>query len=613
VPHDLPHELSSFLGHTAQITDVAKTLRTARLVTLTGIGGVGKSRVALQVAQAAAPEYAHTAWVQLGSVTDARDIAAAVLQALAKHAGVANEPPASIEPGSGLLLVLDNCEQVITGCAERVHALLERFACVRVLATSREPLGVPGEVIIRIAPLPLPGADGSPEDVVQNDAVRLFVERARARKPGFELTPESSEVVAGICRSLDGIPLAIELAAARITTMTVAEISSRLDDPMELLWSGGRTDAPRHRAFRASLDWSHALLEDAERRVMRGISVFVDSFTSDAAASVCAIGAVRVAQIPALLDRLVAKSLVQAWQQDGAMRFGLFSAVRSYGLSLLAQAGEEDALRDRHLQWCLSLADRGASGNFDTELLSRLRCEEGNLRDALHWAIQSGRASDAMRLALVLGRVWSVGTSTPDGLRPPPSASILVHVALTAQTDLDGARGVPDDMHARVIGTGAESQLSSADRRQPRPLLTESSPAGVADITLMRARSAEEERYQEDGGVVNVRPVDSVHPDNGTDGRNVLAHTPRPHDALPLAAIPPGKSPPLSALSQRELDVVKLVAGGRSNREIAEALVISRKTAEAHVSHILTKLGLWRRVQIATWSLQQGMGLADAE
>jgi predicted ATPase len=256
---------------------------------------------------------------------------------------------------------------VVASCAEVVHALLERFAGVRVLATSREALGVPGEAVLPIAPLPLPEADEPPDDVVQNDAVRLFVERARARVPSFELTSESSDIVAGICRSVDGIPLAIELAAARITTMTVADIAGRLDNPMELLTTGGRANAPRHQTLRASLNWSYTLLQDSEQRVLRSVSIFPGGFTADAATRVCATEGVPAARVPALLDRLVAQSVVQAWQQDGTIRFGLFHAVRSYGLSLLSQAGEEHAVRDRHLEWCLRLADRVTAEPQDAE------------------------------------------------------------------------------------------------------------------------------------------------------------------------------------------------------------------------------------------------------
>ena len=205
--------------------------------------------------------------------------------------------------------------------------------------------------------------------------------------------------------------------------MTVADIASRLDEPMELLTSGGRTAVLRHQSLRACLDWSYALLGDSERRLLRRLSIFAGGFTSEAAVSVCATEDVPAARIPALLERLVAQSLVQAWQQDGKIRFGLFSAVRSHAFSLLAEAGEESSVRDPHLQWCLSLTDRGVSEPLGSDQMSRLRCEEGNLRAALQWTLKTSRSDEGMRLAILLGRVWVLTGCSPDGTLTGAAAS----------------------------------------------------------------------------------------------------------------------------------------------------------------------------------------------
>jgi predicted ATPase/DNA-binding CsgD family transcriptional regulator len=683
--------MSSFLGRGAQMADIAKTLRSARLVTLTGVAGVGKSRVALRVVNAVSSEYGYIAWAQLDTVAGARDVPAAVLGALGTHARSGTEVTGSIEPGSGLLLVLDNCEHVLGNCAELVQALLERFAGVRVLATSREPLGLRGEVVVSVGPLPLPRGDEPMDDIVHNDAVRLFVERARARVSSFDLTPESTEIVAGICRSLDGIPLAIELAAARMATMTVADVASRLNDPLALLTSNGRTDAARHQTFRASLDWSYTLLGDSERRLLRSLSVFAGGFTSDAAVSVCATEDVPAARIPILLERLVAQSLVQAWERDGTMRFGLFSAVRSYTLLLLSQAGEENAARHRHMEWSLSLADRTASEPLEGEQMSRLHSEEPNLRAALHWAMKTSRADEGMRLAILLGRVWWLTGCLPDVVgsymgaavsdmhgkhqrevwprsgascnssSQPPSAAlgqfepenlsatvctdtscqrplpengiasktdsvasvpiVTIPTLLTTRLGIDVACCPASDSHEQLTATVAQRQRAGADRRQNTRELTELMPARSAASHPLRSVGPTVISPADEGDlglagdeVVKSQLVDGLDPDACADKRQVVSRTTREKparllDANPFAALEPGKSPPLNTLSQRELDVARLVAGGRSNREIAEELVISRKTAEAHVSHILTKLGMWRRVQIATWSMQHGLGV----
>jgi predicted ATPase/DNA-binding CsgD family transcriptional regulator len=659
---NLPNETSSFVGRGTQIADVANALRTARLVTVTGVAGVGKTRVALQVARAVTSEYGYIAWAPLATVADTRDVGKAVRDAVGRRERTSLEARVSVQAESSLLLILDNCEHVISGCADLVEGLLQNFASVRVLATSREPLGVPGEVVLPIAPLPLPGADDPLDDLIQNDAVELFVQRARARDPQFQLTQASGELVARICCSLDGIPLAIEFAAARISTSTVADIASGLDDPIELLTNGFRTN-PRHQTLRASLDWSHALLHHSEQRLLRRLSIFDGGFTSNAVACVCATEGMPAAEIPALLEGLVAKSLVQAWQQDGTVRFGLFHAVRSYGLALLIEAGEENSVRERHLQWCLSHVERIGSGEaLKTDLMGHLEREEENLRAALHWTIQQSRCIESTRLTLVLGRLWQLSGRWPEGVR-----SLMGATASDASSALSNPWRVPDPTIQSPVDALAESSpesLSAGEGHEMTrvsgqlpshvdeaagetasllpvqealmpvkapdtcPGTDEAWSAGDDASVWITAACAENHAiggHRADATVRLIEPMSAsfaAWPVGPATQRQVPAPNGQ-HlrqegneavnvEATPVAAVQTDKRPRSCALSERELEVVKLVAEGRSNREIAEELIISRKTAEAHVSHILTKLGLWRRVQIARWSMQQDLGSAAA-
>jgi len=400
----LPHELSSFVGSGAQIGAVVARLSTARLVTLTGGGGVGKTRLALQVAQAVEHDDERCAWIALSSVETSERIGELMAAAFR---GDSRTPQ---------LLILDNCEHLISACADHVLRLLQTCPGVRVLATSREPLGVPGEVVYRVEPL------------VCSEAAQLFLDRARARDSRVRFNDQECASVARICRTLNGIPLAVELAAARTSSMTVAELADRVEkDVLGVLASGPRAVAPRQQGLRASLDWSYVLLPVPEQRLLGALAVLADDFTVEDAVAVA--GEIGEHDVPLLLDRLVCQSMVEARVDGARMRFWLLAPVRAFALERL---------------------------------------------------------------------------------------------------------------HA-------------------------------------------------------------------VDGKKVKAAAPA-HDsfAKPRRWRPRG-------LSERERDVVVLIASGRSNRQIADELVITKKTAEAHVSHILTKLGLCSRVQIATWSLQHGLVHGDAD
>jgi non-specific serine/threonine protein kinase len=448
------------VGRESEIDDVAARLRSHRLVTLSGAGGIGKTRVALQVARRLRSDSAACVWIALSSTMDESDLTAAVASAFfggQPFESITIETLSAAIGDQKLVLVLDNCEQVIAACADLVLRLLQECAGLRVLATSREPLGVPGEVVCSVPPLAVTLPDGARSDL-RTEAVRLFFDRAEARDPRLQLTLEAEALAARICAACDGVPLAIELAAACVGSMTLHEISHRLDDALGLLVFGSRAVPARQRSIRASIDWSHRLLPANEQLLLRRLSAFDTDFMLADAEWVCVYDGLQAIEIAYLLDRLVAQSLVHAYRDGPTTRFRMLRPVRQYALDLLEQTGE-------------------------------LACAQTRLNE------------------------WSAG------------------------------------------GRGSDSRVASGQE-----------PVGFSHA--MPGRPAADRAFP--------KPARSTGRRGG-------------------------------ALSEREYAVVELIAGGRSNREIAEALVITKKTAEAHVSHILTKLGLCSRVQIATWSLLHGV------
>jgi predicted ATPase len=388
---------------------VVELLATRRLVTLIGPGGAGKTSLAIEASRSAAMAYRDGAWfVPLAGVTEAARIAPAIAEAL----GIADIAAAS---SSGIvsawfaqretLLVLDNCEHLIDACAGLVdHLLRSADVGARILVTSREALGVDGEMQV-----PVPA-------LAEDDAIALFADRATSVNPGFVLT-EDEGLVRRICDRLDGMPLAIELAAARVNLLPVADIASRLDDRFRLLTGGPRTGEARHRTLRATIDWSHDLLTEPQRILLRRLAVFRSGWTLDASEEVCAAGVLAADEVLDLLTGLVERSLVSA--RGG--RFRLLETIRQYAADRLAEAGEEDDLRARHARYFLALAEQAEPelrGPGQSSWLARLRAEDDNLQLALRWCRE--RASDqpdlGLRLAAALGWYWYVGRQV-DGYR----------------------------------------------------------------------------------------------------------------------------------------------------------------------------------------------------
>ena len=348
------------------MNQVKKLLSAAPMVTLIGAGGCGKTRLALEVAASVACDYSHGTWlVDLAPVSDPHLVASTVARALDVHETENQSFKESISNFLGhkrLLLLLDNCEHVIQSCAELASGLLSRCPELKILATSREPLAIAGETVWRVPSLSLPDKDAiEAEALMQCDAVSLFVARAQSALPSFELAHQNAETMAQICRRLDGIPLAIELAAVRVRALAIDEILDRLDHRFELLSGGLRTAPPRQRTLRATVDWSYELLDAKETALLARLSIFAGGWTLQAAEAVCAesdAGTIGIdsRKVPNLLARLVDKSMVVTEEGRVEQRYHMLETLRQYGLEKLKAAVVEQTVRARHIAWFIELA-----------------------------------------------------------------------------------------------------------------------------------------------------------------------------------------------------------------------------------------------------------------
>jgi predicted ATPase len=412
---NLPPPLTAFVGRRQALAAVGEQVRGSRMVTLVGAGGTGKTRLALEAARQLAGDFPDGVWlVELAPVADGALVARAIAAALGARAD-GDTPPLTLVENKLLdqrvLLLLDNCEHVIEEAAAVAHALLRVLPRLHVLATSREPLRIEGESFYRVPSLTMPGAHASPvpPDVIASEAGQLFVDRATAVQPAFALTERNAAAVARVCRRLDGIPLAIELAAARLTALSVEEIAARIEDRFHLLTGGLRTALPRQRTLRALVDWSYDLLPHDEQAVLDTLSVFAGGFSLEAAERVGADDAEARSGVLEALEALVAKSLVIAEMHDGiGTRYRLLETIRQYAGEKLAERGRAGAVRRRHFDHFLGFAEIGADaikGPLALEWLDRLDAEHDNLRGALDWAADADPRGCA-RLAGALRRFW---------------------------------------------------------------------------------------------------------------------------------------------------------------------------------------------------------------
>ena len=416
--HNLPEELTSFVGRRQQLLELQRVLASSRCVSLVGAGGVGKTRLAVRLARDLANECADGVWlVDLASLS-APDL---VTQAIATAVGVRERPQCSVREAlldslrcRQLLLVLDNCEHLIASCADVVEYLLRGTLTLRILSTSREALGVSGEVVCRVPSLSLPEAMPSVPVAALAccEATQLFIERARAVDSAFMPTPENADAIAQICSRLDGIPLAIELAAARVVLLSPQQIEARLHDRFRLLTGGARTAVARQRTLEATVEWSYQLLSDDERELLNRLSVFPATWTLDAAENVCGGDGLAADDILDLLSTLVAKSLVGIDSDvAGERRYRLLETVRAYAHGRLMQAGAADRLRERHSAVFFERfrdAQTSLRGHDQLPYIRQLHEEQENVRAALGWALSSAAGSDqGVELAGALFWFWT--------------------------------------------------------------------------------------------------------------------------------------------------------------------------------------------------------------
>ena len=425
--HNLPIQLTSFVGRRREMEELKRLLESSRLVTLTGAGGIGKTRLASQVGADRIDDFADGVWfVELAALTDARHVP----QAAATVLGIKEQPGMTIIDtvtqtirGKELLLVLDNCEHVVDAAALLCQAILTSCARVRVLATSREALRVLGEAIYRVPSLPThdPSSPADVASLTQYAGVQLFIDRAVSAQSSFRLDDANASAVANICYHLDGIPLAIELAAARVRTLSVADINQRLDQRFRLLTGGPRTALPRHQTLRSAIDWSYELLPEAERALFCRLAVFFGGWTLDAAERICDGEGVEEGAVLDLLTSIVDKSLVIMEPSGTRMRYRLLETVRRYARDRLREVGDETLRQDRHLAYFLAVAEEAEphlTGADQQAWLDRLESEHDNLRSALAWSsAATGDSVSGLRMAGALFRFWFVRGYLGEGRR----------------------------------------------------------------------------------------------------------------------------------------------------------------------------------------------------
>jgi predicted ATPase/DNA-binding NarL/FixJ family response regulator len=420
--HNLPAPLSTFIGRETEVAEVKDRLSAQRLLTLTGPGGCGKTRLVIQVASELTAVYADGVWlVEFAPLADAMLVPQAVAYALSVHEQAGSTLIDALSDHLmhlHTLLVLDNCEHLVVACARLVEILLQACPGLRILATSREKLGIPGETVWTVPPLSLPEPQSwsdpsSRQNALlaykQSEAVQLFVARAAAALPAFALTEQNGAWVAEVCRKLDGMPLAIELAAARVQTLSIQQIAERLDDRFHLLTSGSRTAPTHQQTLEATLDWSFSLLSETEQNVLLRLSVFAGGWTLEAAEAVCVSHGIEARDVLDLLTQLANKSLVVVERVQGEeTRFRLLETIRQYAREKMQAAGEAGEVQAQHRDWYMNLARQAESelrGPEQSEWIERLEREHDNFRAALAWSLEND-ATGALRLAETLGQFW---------------------------------------------------------------------------------------------------------------------------------------------------------------------------------------------------------------
>jgi predicted ATPase/DNA-binding SARP family transcriptional activator/DNA-binding CsgD family transcriptional regulator len=497
--HNLPAARTSFVGREGEMLEVKRKLAITRLLTLTGAGGLGKTRLALEVARDLVGVYPEGAWlVELAPLREPE----VVVPTVARILEVREQPERSLLEtllealaDKEMLLVVDNCEHLAIAAAHLADALLSGCPKLRILATSREPLGVEGEVLCQIPLLSVPATRGgepdggfAAESLMRYEAVQLFVDRARLRLPDFGLTQENAGAVARICRKLDGIPLAIELATARLGALTVEQVGQRLEVSLDVLKGASRATDPRQQTLRATLDWSYELLSQPERKLLGRLSVFTGGFSLEAAEAVGATDDIEQPEVLEPLLSLVDRSLVVAEAaNDSRMRYRMLEPIRQYGLERLERSGEVEVVRRRHAEFFVALAEEAEPwlrGPEQAAWFERLDAENDNLRAALSWLLEQGEGELALRLSGALGEFWHVRGHLEEGRRwleatlargddAPARVKALLHAGWIAweQVDYERSEALGEEALALAREQGDRAATARALYIQGAPTL----------------------------------------------------------------------------------------------------------------------------------------------
>jgi predicted ATPase/class 3 adenylate cyclase len=634
-PNNLPQQMTSFVGRDEDIARVRRLLVTARLLTLLGPGGIGKTRLSLQCAADMIDAFRDGAWVvELASLPDDGLVPQMVAQAL----GVREEfgvplmtRLAAADRPRQLVLILDNCEHLVAVCAEIAAKLLRSAPDLRIVVTSREPLRIEGEHHYSLLPLALPDSTPrlGPAAATSSPAVELFVDRARQQQPSFKLDDRNVANVVEICRRLDGIPLALELAAARVRTLTVAEVAKRLDDRFRLLTGGARTALQRQQTLRATIDWSYDLLSGDERIVFARLAVFAGSWTIAAAERVCAGDPIPEAAVMDLLAGLTDKSLVVCDSNDSTHRYSMLETIREYAAEKLAGAADHDTTRDRHLDFYLALADtaRGklTRGTF-TEGMEELERDRENLLAALTWCNSSDeRASRGLRLVFDLQGYWDQRAQYGTGLR---LATLALNQAGACAPTLERGQALLAASHlAYRMGQYAEAR----DRAEEGvAILRNQGPRALFADALIRlahplvelgdiptAQRHIEERLALVRAIGDERRIASTV--NGLAELHRLNNkldlaVPLYEEALALARLK--CDPPTLAVCQLNIALVSVVRGdtARAHAMLQEALSLVEDPAFKHVVGIALDVAFALAAESGEWTVgARLLGASEAQ
>jgi predicted ATPase/DNA-binding SARP family transcriptional activator len=501
--HNLPFQLSTFIGRENEQNEIENLVAEHRLVTLIGAGGIGKTRLSLKVGEQLLKNYANGVWlVELASLNDPARVPQTVAALFNLVEGSGESPTENLirvlRPKT-ILLLLDNCEHLLDACAQLADTLLKNCPNLKILATSREALNISGEALYHVPSLALPNIQRFLENLLDYESIQLFEERARLVQENFSLTMENASSVAQICRRLDGIPLAIELAAARVNMFSTEQIAARLNENFNLLVRGNRTILPRHKTLRASIDWSWGLLSESERTLLRRLAVFAGGWTLDAVESVCAENQMDVLN---LLNNLIEKSLVFVDSENG--RYRMLETIRQYASEKFQETDEVEAVRNQHLAWVLAWADKigpELRGRDQVAQLKQVKTELNNVRTAVEWGLGTGQAENSMRIVIALSSFWDgnspyqesrqwleMGISFRDHISKNILAKALSEAAWLAFRQNDPEAGVPY----------AEESLTLAEELEDQLLIAHALRC-MTVMQLLTGDFAEAERYSEKG------------------------------------------------------------------------------------------------------------------